>query len=212
MLLKASKLMPSNGHLSPSEILAAASSILRTHGFIEGKTVQLSGIDPGSHRLFEDSYSVVAVVAFSNWHDLVRSWSDAQTAFVELISDNVSSEESKSWDGYLVLLTSSVVPEGDHALIDRIRYDTTRVRKLISTGEQLREVSDIEDALLPLLPLFDVPVFDVPEALSPEAVLNRLPTLLKGPELSEDVIKAVVDAFLAHEPLIESLHKIAGGK
>ncbi len=193
--------------LSQTEILAAATSVLCKHAFTEVDNVALAGIDQSSQRLFEDAYSIVAIVAFQTWSDLIHEWVDSQASLVELISEHLSHDEYKSWEGYLVLLTPGLVPTSEQQQIERIRYDTGRVRKLVSTGAQLKEVSDVEEALLPLLPL-DEPLEDA----SSDAVLTRLPELLGGQELSSDSIQTVVDAFLKQESLIESLHKQMDGK
>lgn len=194
--------MPYNISLSQIEILAAATNVLCKNGFSEVESIYLKGIDRESHRLYEDVYSIVAVVAFPSWQELVSGWIDTQSALVELISAHVSHEEYKRWEGYLALLTTSLVPTSELQHIERIRYDTARIRKLITTGVQLREVSDIGDALLPLLPLEEQM-----EESPTDAVLNRLPHLLQDKELSEDVIETVINAFLKQEPLIETLHK-----
>ena len=200
-------MMTGNGSLSHTEILAAATSVLCKHGFTEVDNFALAGVDRSSQRLFEDTYSIVAIVAFQTWSDLVKEWIDSQASLVELISEHLSRDEYKTWEGYLVLLTSGLVPTSEVPQIERIRYDTGRVRKLVSTGAQLKEVSDVEEALLPLLPL-DEPLEDA----SADAVLSRLPELLGGQELPSNSIQIVVDAFLKQEPLIESLHKQMDGK
>ncbi|MDA1052172.1 MAG: hypothetical protein O3C40_17070 [Planctomycetota bacterium] len=199
--------MSNNGSLSQTELLAAATSVLCKHGFSEVDGVALARIDRGSHRLFEDAYSIVAVIAFPNWIELINGWIEAQASLVELMSEHLSRDEYKAWEGYLALLTPGLVPTAEQQQIERIRYDTGRVRKLISTGMQLREVSDVEDALLPLLPLQESM-----QDSSEDTVLSRLPELLQGPNLPSDSIRTVVDAFLKQEPLIESLHKHMGGK
>lgn len=195
-------MMTSNNFLSDTEILAAATNVLCKNGFSEVNNIYLKGINHESHRLFEDAYSIVAVVVFPSWQDLFSGWIDTQTVLVDLISEHVSQEEEKAWEGYLAMLTTSLVPKSEMQHVERIRYDTTRIRKLIATGVQLKEVSDIRDALLPLLPL-EEQMEDSPA----DAVLNRLPHILQDKKLSEDVIGTVINAFLKHEPLIESLHK-----
>lgn len=191
-----------NGSLSPTELLATATSVLCKHGFSEVENLALAGIDQGSHRLFEDPYTIVAVIAFPTWSDLASGWIESQASLVELISKYLSRDAYKAWEGYLALLTPSLVPTSEQQQIERIRYDTTRVRKLVSTGSQLKEVSDVEDALLPLLPLHE----RITES-SADTILDRLPQLLQGRNLTSDAIETVVEAFLTQEPLIESLHK-----
>lgn len=187
--------------ITPSEILACASALLTRNGYQEGKNVALSEIDRSSHRIFEDAYGIVAVVVFSSWQDLVAKWTDVQGVFVELISTNLAREESKSWEGYLVLLTPGFASETDQRQLERISQDTGRVRKLVTTGAHLRDQSDVEMALLSLLPLKVTA-----EASSSSNILNRLPELLSSPELSKEVISTIVRAFLKQEPLVEAVH------
>jgi len=198
--------MSTQDPLSLTQILAAASSALERFQFTEVTRV-LPGVDAGHHRLFEDSYCIVAVVVFQDWEELRTGWIDVQSAFVELMSQHIPKDAPKSWDGYLALLTPGLVPSNNEEVVSHIRYDTGRVRKLIATGGMLTEVSDVESALLPLLPLQE----DETGATG-EGVLSRLPDLLATDRLPRDLIKTVVDAFVAQEPLVESLHIFRSGK
>lgn len=188
--------------LSQTEILAVVSNILSKNGFSEIESIPLKGIDRESYRLFEDVYSIVAVVAFPNWQGLLEGWMEAQSALVELISQHISQEEAKRWEGYLAMLTTSLVPESAQKQIEQIRYDTSRIRKLVTTGTQLQEISDVENALLPFLQ-----IQEKMEESPDEAVLGRLPDLLHDKDISQDMIQTVVDAFTKQRPLIETLHK-----
>lgn len=193
--------MANNISLSQTEILAAATNLLSKNGFSQIDKIYLKGIDPESYRLFEDVYSIVAVIAFPNWQDLVSRWIDTQSSLVELISEYISQEEDKRWEGYLAMLTTSLVPTSELKEIEKIRYDTARIRKLVTTGMQLKEISDVETALLPFLRLEEKT-----EESPDDAVLARLPKLLEDKSLNAELIKTVVDAFLAQKPLIETLH------
>jgi len=61
---------------------------------------------------------------------------------VNVISENIGHAEWKAWDGYLVLLTPGLAPS-EEANIEAVRYDTTRLRKLVATGEDLRNPTDV---------------------------------------------------------------------
>ena len=69
-----------------------------------------------------------------------------------MISSQVGHEEGKSWDGYLVLLTPSVA-SSESAGLEAVRYNTTRLRKLVATGDDLQSPTDVERVLRRLLPL-----------------------------------------------------------
>ena len=190
---------------SGTELLAAAREILGKHDFTEVKGHDLKGVDKTSCCLFEDAYAVVAVVFYATWNDLKRDWQKAQTSFVELISEHVSKEEQKSWDGYLLLWTSDFVPPNDTEDRQAIQYDTGRVRKLVSAGTELAGVADVSAALLPLLPMDHFQ-----NATSDEGVLARISKLLESPELPSKKIQAVVDAFEDGESLMEAFHDFNG--
>ena len=117
--------------LSQIEILAGATNILCKNGFFEVESIYLKGIDRESHRLFEDAYSIVAVVAFPNWQDLVSGWIETQSSLVELISAHVSQEEDKRWEGYLAMLTTSLVPTSEQ---QQIESSTSRPRWPVSVS------------------------------------------------------------------------------
>lgn len=187
--------------LSLAQIIAAATECLIGSGFTQASSTTLPGIDSSRHRVFEDAYSVVAILVVDKWSDLRDGWIEAQSALVELMSDFVPKDAPKSWDGYLVLFTPGLVSLADKSAVARIRYDTGRVRKLIVTGEQLKEVADVENALLPLLPL-NIEFGSAPS----DEVLSRLPELLANEALKRETIQAVVDAHITQEPLVEALH------
>jgi hypothetical protein len=182
-------------------LVAAASDVM------EGAGYQRVGPDregewPGSGaRIYEDPYSVVALVVYETWTDLSDSWLEAQAALVELISTHFTRGDAKSWEGYLVLLTPSVVPSDARLDAIAIQRNTTHVRKLLATGDELRSIDDIADALLPLLPL------QPDQALAePRSALDLLPELLARRAISEDSVRVAIQAFLAQQPVIERLH------
>ncbi|MGH2403880.1 MAG: hypothetical protein ACRDGN_05370, partial [bacterium] len=158
--------------LTSTDILAAAGEILVSHGYSRSSDAVALGAPLRNTRLLEDAYGIVAVVVYETWEDLVTRWPDAQGFLVDLISKHVSSADAKAWEGYLVLLTPAVIGMASRSDADRIRYDTTRVRKLLATGEELRTVSDVERVLLPLLPLDEV------EVGRHESTVEMLPELL----------------------------------
>jgi hypothetical protein len=103
--------------------------------------------------------------------------------------------------GYLALLTPSPAPITARSRIAQIRYDTSRVRKLVATGDELQTLDDVEKALLPLLPL---PVEAQLEAGA--ALLDRLPVLLAGRSVDSEATHVVVEAFLHNDSILERLH------
>ncbi len=186
-----------------TDLIAAASQVL-----LEGGYRQINGQFPEwgtpTSRLFEDEYSVVGIAIFETCKELLQTWPDAQALLVDVISRHVGSQESKSWDGYLVLLTPGLAPS-ESAAIEAVRYDTTRLRKLVATGDDLKLPTDVERVLRPLLPLR-------PEraSLVQQSALDLLPRLLAVQQIPEEVTRVVVDAFRQQSPLLEQLHQQRG--
>jgi hypothetical protein len=186
-----------------TDLIAAASQVL-----LEGGYRQINGQFPEwgtpTSRLFEDEYSVVGIAIFETCKELLQTWPDAQALLVDVISRHVGSQESKSWDGYLVLLTPGLAPS-ESAALEAVRYDTTLLRKLVATGDDLKLLTDVERVLRPLLPLR-------PERtnLVQQSALDLLPRLLAAQQIPEEVTRVVVDAFRQQSPLLEQLHQQRG--
>jgi hypothetical protein len=187
--------------LTPIEISAAASRFLEEAHYARIAEEQL-GKAVGRGRFFEDSYGVVLLVVYETWASLVEGWSEDQERLVELISAYMTRADPKSWEGYLVLLCPAPpLPEERHRL-QEIRYDITRVRKLIAAGEELSAIADVERAILPLLPV------DAPSDLEPESsALDLPPDLLEDKEIDRADSEALIEAFRGQRPLMEAIHK-----
>ena len=189
--------------LSVASLLAGASNVLARAGYRQMSENRDKESFASNGRLFEDPYTVVAIVAFDTWGALTRGWADAQGKLVDLMASYVPERDAKTWDGYLVLMTSGSLPLDMRAEAHQIERDTGRVRKLVATGEDLRTIGDIERTLLPLLPV--VTIANAPTVESD--VLSMLPTLLSRRGISEEMTHTLVGAFIAQEPLLERLHE-----
>ncbi len=188
--------------LTVTQLLAAASNVLTTNGYAEAATTQGPVGPTRLSRVFEDAYGIVAVHGFDTWRQLAEQWHLAQGQLVDLISTHLRAPEPKAWEGYLVLLTPGSLPAGDSVMLNDIRNDTTRVRKLVVTGDELSTLDDVRGALLPLLPLS----IEGPQA-SPVGLLELLPDLLEESGVSGAVTEVVVSAFVANESMLEQLHE-----
>ena len=198
--------MTASSELTSSNLLAAASELLEGAGYKKVGGEKLREWSIGASRVFEDAYCIAAVVVYDTWTKLRESWPDAQAALGELVSLHVSQGDPKTWDSYLVLLTSGSPTSEEEGEVSHIRYDTTRVRKLVATGDDIRQLADIRRTLLPLLPLHP----DVSNG-SAESTLDVLPELLR-PSVPQDVVADIVRAFRDQQPLMESLHKFRTGQ
>jgi hypothetical protein len=154
-----------------TDLIATASQALLDGGYrrIPEKFAEW---DTPTSRLFEDEYSVVGIVAFDTCSELLKSWPDLQGKLVDVISGHIGRQEAKSWDGYLVLLSPGLAPSNIQE-IDIIRSNTTRLRKIVATGDDLRTATDVERTLRPLLP-FGYEHSNVTQG----SVLELLPNLL----------------------------------
>lgn len=186
--------------LTPTDLIAASSNILETGGY----TLISKGFSEWattSTRLFEDDYNIVGLAVFTTCAELLRSWTDLQGSLVDSISRQLGRAEHKVWDGYLVLLTAGMAPSEDSD-IERIRYDTAHLRKLVATGEDLSGAGDVERLLRPLLPLRADNVL-----VSQGSALDMLPGLLAESGINQETTAVVVKAFIDQKPLIEALHR-----
>jgi hypothetical protein len=186
-----------------TDLIAAVSQTLVDGGYQQIARRFTEWHTPTS-RLFEDEYGIVGVVVFDTCAELLRTWPDLQASLVDVISRHVGKEEAKSWDGYLVLLSLGMAPSESTA-IDEIRYNTTRLRKLVATADDLKSPTDVERVLRPLLPL--------PQErtnLGQESALDLLPRLLAEQHIPEGVTQVLIDAFRKQSPLLERLHQQRG--
>lgn len=187
--------------MTTSTDLIAASSRLLEAGEYQLIRRRFPEWDTATTRLFEDKYNIVGVAVFTTVGELLESWADLQGELVEVISRHVGQSESKSWDGYLVLLTSAIAPTADPG-IEAVRSDTSRLRKLVATGEDLVEPNDVERLLRPLLPL------QIPQAaVGQSTALDLLPALLADQGITESTTRVLVQSYIEQEPLMEALHR-----
>ena len=195
---------PSGSSLSASSMIALASETLSQNGFRVVREMSDMKRLGDQALLAEDSYSVISVVAFETWQQVEKDWTEAQADLVDLLGRRLSRSAPKAWDGYLVLLCAG--EPSDRLEADRIERDTSRVRKIVATGSQLRTSADVPRALDPLLPL------ELPANLSSlEDVLDALPDIMEN-TVERAKLKIVVDAFRDGEPPLERLHESAYGR
>lgn len=173
--------------LTSSQILGAVTERLAAGGY-----QQVADTEDGAGtqvRVFEDARSVVAVAIYDSWLTLDQRWPMAQGLLVELMSAHLARSEPKAWEGYLILLTTDE-PIDDALAVDRVRRDTSRVRKIVATGADLLTLGAVNDSLLAVLPLELGAVTD-----GSERILDRLPELLAPFGVDRELARRVVGAF-----------------
>lgn len=184
----------------PSGLLARASELLLDGEYRPVPDAASLPWPTSNARVFEDPFGVVGIAVFDTWQELDTDWPDAQAAVVELLSEHVSAGEPKAWEGYLVLLTPGSAGD-DRRALERIRYDVSRLRKLIADGVDLEEVGALERLLAPLLPLGSGPALDRP----PDPPLELLRRELESRAFEPGPVARLIDAFEQQSPLVEAL-------
>lgn len=191
--------------MTPTDLIAASSNVLEAGGY-QPIRKGFPEWNTRSTRLFEDRYNVVGIAVFTTSDELLSSWADLQGALVDVISRHVGQTESKAWDGYLVLLTTGIAPSSD-TNIEELRHDTTRLRKIVATGEDLGAAGDVERILRPLLPLRTAQ-----GSIGQGTALDLLPGLLAEQGINEDTTKVLVKSFIEQGTLMDALHRQRGSQ
>lgn len=195
----------SSAELTKEQILTQAAAVLTNNGFTVSSNIAIAGVDSSNHRVFEDSYCVGMIIVFEDWKTLKNSWMEIQTSLIEAVSRVLAPTDKKSWEVYLVLLTTGFLPIDENTAAKAIKYDTNRVRKLLSTGEDLRDASDVEASLLPLLPI-EYGTTSISEA----SILARLPEILGADNSLSAMITVAVDAFEQQESISTAIYRLLG--
>ena len=181
-------------------LVAAASEILEGAGF---KVVNASATGTWratEARVYEDAFCIVCIAVYETWKDLWSLWADDQATLVGLISKHFSRTDAKAWDGYLVLLTPSVVPTAARHDAVAVQRNTVHVRKLFGSGDELQTVDAVRRTLLPLLPL------EGDQALQQWNVLDNLPPVLARHGVDEAASQVAITAFREQRSIIEEIH------
>ena len=182
-------------------LLASSAELLEASGYKPVPIDVASPLRALDARLFEDPFCVAAVVAFNTCQELLERWPDAQSALIDAVSVRLSRSEPKAWDAYLVLLTPALVSEDVRPDVTAIRYDTTRLRKLVATGDELQTLEDVRRAIMPLLPVS-------PASLAgTRAVLDQLIDVLAARGVDRERVTAMVSAFASNRPVMATLYK-----
>ena len=186
---------------TPTGLLTKATSLLIDAGY-ERVTGVADAWDSSTSRLFEDDYNVVGIAVVDTCADLLQSWPDLQSSLAEVITEHIAATEGKAWDGYLVLLTTGVAPS-ERAALDAVRYDTSRLRKLVATGEDLTIDADVERVLRPLIPMkLDSGQLEV------DSTFALLPELLAEQAIPTEETNALIKAFSEQASLMDRLHEV----
>lgn len=196
--------METTGSLTPTSVLSEAQRHLAHAGYVIKRVgLEAMGISPERCLLAEDRYSVVLVAAYSAWHELSENWIELQDSLVDALSVRVTRGNPKAWDAYLVLLCTGDVTPDEKRAAGRIRQDTSRTRKLVAVGDELRTLDDVQRAIAPMLPI------TIDDATHPATdPLSDLPRLLKDRGIDETAATTVVEAFRSNRPILDDLDRV----
>jgi hypothetical protein len=191
--------------LSENQMLATAGELLKTGGYKEVRGDRLGPLQSDKARVYEDTYAIVCVAVFSTWLDLKSRWTDVQADFVELLSKYLLRADAKTWDAYLVLLTPAMALNQLYET-QEIRQDTTRVRKLVGTGEDIRSLNDVQTLVSSLLPIRSA------QAISDktETVWSLVYQALEKKGIRRDTIESLVGAYKEQRNVMEALRSSLG--
>ena len=129
--------------------------------------------------IFEDQSLLGFVCVCDSVQDILDKWQQVQDSFLSKSARLLSSDPLKAWNVYSVYLTEGNAPK-DHQLdLIIIEEDLRGTRKIVGHGILTR--TDLENALLPLLPIRQKVL------LTTEDYLERLETRIEIPELLDDV-------------------------
>lgn len=187
-------------------ILGEAERILSDNGYRVER--QLNGIElPIARSLIaEDLYGFIVLVIYETWGDLETNWTNAQGAVVNFLSKILPRTEPKIWEAYLLLVSPLPSTESIRHKAEEIRHDVSRLRKLVVTGDDLKEVDDVGRILRPLLPL-EEQTMDLGEG----DLLDLLPELFAQLDVDRGAAQAIVNAYRNDEPLLERLYRYQEG-
>lgn len=177
-----------NDALGVTQMVALSDEFLTGAGYEHAVGTELGS---GNARLYEDRFGFVCVAVFGSWSELAAGWPDVFGELVELVSERVPASDAKVWETYLVMLTPDRISTEERTVASAIRYDMRRVRKIVGTGDEIRQVADIERVLRPLLPLRPMAI----DSAQTESALDLLPDLLDSSDVPGAAVTAAVDAF-----------------
>jgi len=189
--------------LTPTAVVAEAERVLGDAGYRINRNPSLVNLPEPHSLLAEDAFGVVLLVVFRLWVDLANRWSDAQDSLVTAMSARLTRSNPKAWEGYLVLMCPEESSAADEELQNNIRSDVRHVRKIVAGGGDLRALDDVARVLLPLTPI----TLSGSTNLDRDILLERLPQLLAERNIDAELVRQVVTAFRAGEPLMEALDR-----
>ena len=136
------------------EIFDETEKLLTRMGF----TVLESSAKGREFLIFENDSVIGFVFSYPNAQSLIARWADDSEAAVSANQFALRRAGQKAWNTYVVLLASGDISHAEIASLAAIEEDLTGTRKIARSD--INGISDMEAALLPLLPLQSAPKLD----------------------------------------------------
>lgn len=137
---------PSEIAFVDSELVELAEVVLRQAGY----AVERGAVEGMPYLLAEDQDNVITATAVLSADDVQRIEPALTRALVERLSD--SSLESKKWDGYVVILSSTRPDDDATGALFNLTYNLNQVRRLVRVGIEPTTAS-VARGLRAVLPL-----------------------------------------------------------
>jgi hypothetical protein len=108
--------------------------------------------------IFEDDSVIGFVFLYANSQALIAGWESDSEAAVSAHQLALRRAGQKAWNTYVILLATGEASSSEIAALGAIEEDLTGTRKIARSG--IRDIPDVEAALLPLLPIQSAPKLD----------------------------------------------------
>lgn len=108
--------------------------------------------------IFEDDSVIGFVFSYPNAQSLIAGWGNDSEAAVSAHQLALRRAGQKAWNTYVVLLASGDATSAEMAALAAIEEDLTGTRKI--ARQDIKDISDLEAAFLPLLPIQSAPKLD----------------------------------------------------
>jgi hypothetical protein len=142
------------------EIFDATERLLTRMGF----TALRSSAKGRDILIFENDSVIGFVFSYPNAQSLIADWVNDSEAAVSANQFALRRAGQKAWNTYVVLLASGQSSYAEIAALAAIEEDLTGTRKIARSD--IRDISDVEAALLSLLPLQSAPKLDAVDMVS----------------------------------------------
>jgi len=133
-----------------TDVLMICIQILEEAGFrTETATASRQSI------IFENDTVLGFVSIYEDTQALMRGWQADLDRLVDAYQFALRRSGDKAWNAYAVMISAAEANYSESVVLSAIEEDLVGVRKIARSG--MRDVADLREALLPLLPLQSAP-------------------------------------------------------